>query len=374
MITCLHAGCLPAIVCDPAPLSSQWHPTLTEVVCSAIYGAPLTPEQGTFRLHLNRLYTESLTLWRSADGPGWLKPHLELIMKGEAWPFLPDTKDDNEKITLAWFAAAERWLNKDRKLPAREGISAHCIAKKAELANLSDMETIEYALQRSNEIELAENDINARAAKFYALLNQDIVSGTLELKAIPVNDKSGVWIERPLGQPPHATVTHDWCFLPLTHDLFDNEIEVTRFLTEAEVAASVFNRTTIANDATLVRWIDIRVSLPQAIHLLSRLSDDTVGPAHARMDKSVHETASQANNSYNDSAKIRSGRKPGPENDLTLIVEFANRVYPPNGEKPTGMSRKEYRDVIRREMRSASTNEGRNIRAPSDPTFSRHGY
>lgn len=279
MITCLYEGHLPAIVCPGATLPTMHKPSLTEIVSLAVYGAPLKPGkgQGTLREQLGPLQIEGRALWRDDNGPGWLRSHLELIAVGKSWPFAPDTRDDNERITLGWFAKSQKWLSEWRKIPVREGLPPEITAKAERLAAMSDAEAIEFALAEAERIDCAERVVNARAVQFYKTLSQFVVRDLVNLKAIPVNPDTGIRLQQEPGQPLHTTMHRDHFNCPLVHNLYDNELEVNRFGSEAEVLEQLFNRTARANDATLVKWVDVSVSFDDARKLLSRTLIERVG-------------------------------------------------------------------------------------------------
>lgn len=271
MITCLQAGHLPAINCSPDATQPAGSRTLTEVVCTAIFGAPLKPgrDQGSLDAACAPLRLESRALWRNENGPAWLCPHLELIVNGETWPFDPDTQDDSERHTLNGFAAAQRWLTKSRKLGFAHGLPGELAEKLIRLASMTDSAAIAHALAEAVRIERAECAINANATDFYKLLSDAIATQRIALMAIATDPQTQAWLPRTRGEPPHQTIPHDYFQLPLCHNLFDNYLEANRFSTEAKMLDRIFNRIERMKDAMLVKWSDVKVPSEHASWLLS---------------------------------------------------------------------------------------------------------
>jgi hypothetical protein len=293
MIICLHQGNLPALMCVSAELPAGQNPTLTEVACLAVYGAPLKPGtgEGMLRGQLTASRIEGRVLWSYENGPAWLRPHLELIAAGRSWPIAPDAASESEQITLKAFDATEKWLSHGRKLPAPEGTPADVAARKARLAEMSDAEAIAYALAEAERIERAERVVNARAARFYELLSEAVIAARIELKAIPVDPIDGSWkLSRP-GRPPHVSVPPDYFNLPLAHNLYDNELDVHRHVSEQEAIDSVFNRIERANDAMLVRWTAVRIAREDAAWLLERDLFERVRHRELRPEEAEAEAA-----------------------------------------------------------------------------------
>lgn len=278
MITCTHRNALPAIVCAQSGLPKCHRPTLTEVASLAIYGAPLRPGRGdgTLREAMTPLQIEGRALWRNDNGPGYLVEHLNRISAGEPWPYKSDSVDNDERITLASFAAAERWLTRWRKAIPAEALPPELAKRVKALAAMSDAEAIQYAGSEADRIEQAEHAANRRAEAFYRVVSALVSRGQVELEAITVDRATGEWLAREPGSPPHTAIARQFFNLPMIHDLYDNQLDVDRFSSDSDLLDSLFNRVARSNDAKLVRWEDIRVSLDDARLLLSTFLYDRV--------------------------------------------------------------------------------------------------
>jgi hypothetical protein len=276
MITCLQADHLPAIHCLSAAHQSAGSCSLTEVVCAALYGVPLKPGsgQGSLMEALQPLILEGWTLWKNPNGPGWLVPHLKLIADGKSWPFRPDTDDENERITLGAFRAAERWLSRSRRIGFVYGLPTVLAEKVLSLANMSEGDAISAALAEADRIERSEAVINARAAEFYKLLSDAVATRQITLKAIATDPRTNAWLPMPRGEPPHQTIPTDYFELPMVHNLFDNELEADRFSTEAKMLDSIFNRIERENEGMLIKWSDVKIPPEHADWLLSTFRGD----------------------------------------------------------------------------------------------------
>jgi hypothetical protein len=276
MITCLQADHLPAIHCSSAKTRSAGSRTLTEVVCLALYGSPLKPgsDHGSLREALQPLILEGWALWKDPNGPGWLRPHLELIANAKTWPLNPDTDDEGERSTLDMFRAAERWLSRARRMGFVYGLPAVLAEKVLSIANMSEADAIRAALAEADRIEHAEAVINAKAAEFYKLLSDAVATEQITLKGIATDPGTNAWLPRTRGEPPHQTIPTDYFELPMVHNLFDNYLEADRFSTEAKMLDSIFNRIERENEGLLIKWSDVKIPPEHVGWLLSTFRDD----------------------------------------------------------------------------------------------------
>ena len=227
MIVCLQGGELPAIDLSSDTTQKVGSRTLTEVVCAALYGVALKPgrEQGSLHAACASLRLEGRALWRDESGPGWLRPHLELIAQSKTWPFDPDSRDDAEGITLSHFAAAQRWLTKSRRLGFAHGLPSELAEKVIRLANMTDAEAIADAFTEADRIERAEGAVNDMSAEFYELLSESISTQRITLKAIPTDPRNNDALRpKTPSEPPHQTIHADNLELPWVHNLFDNDL------------------------------------------------------------------------------------------------------------------------------------------------------
>lgn len=205
MIECLHQGNMPAITGATSSLPHCRYVTLTEVACCTIYGAALTPGRGTLRQHLAVLIRECHELWSDPNGPIWLKPHLELIAAGREWSFEPGCSADSREITLGWFAKSRKWLEDLRKRPAGDGATESVRQRKSRLAALDDQQAIEMALLEATRLEVAEGASNDKTARFYKQLSQEVMTGSVVLKGIPLRVSDGAYAPREIGAPLHTS-------------------------------------------------------------------------------------------------------------------------------------------------------------------------
>lgn len=298
MIKCSHTedGSLPAIDCPRNPLPNAGNPTLTEVVCRAVYGAPFKPgtEAGSLAAAMTLLAHECRILWRDPDGPKWMCEDLKLMAQGKTWPYAPDTQTDPEHLVLARFAAAQRWLRGARRLGYAHGLSPALAEKVIHLANMSESSAIEYALAEADRIKQVEDVFNSRAVQFYELLNSAIANEAITLKAIAINPLTDTWSPIAQGSPPHQSIPLDYFELPLIHNPISNDIEFDNFSTEAKLASSIFNRTARGNDSQLVKWSDVKVPLMQARELIAKFdleSADQLQPALSQPSDTTQETS-----------------------------------------------------------------------------------
>lgn len=271
MITPLQSGNFPAIERPAQAAQRIGNPTLTEVVSEALYGMPMLPgcEADSLRTALAPLCLEGWALWNDPNGPAWLVPHLKLLADGATWPFAQDTDDDNERITLGWYQAARRWLTIKRRMGFAFGLPAQLSERVIALANMTEAQAINAAIDEAQRISSAESAINAEAERFYALLSRAIAAGRITLKGIRTNPETSTWLPLHEGAPPHSPIPVDYFELPMIHNVFDNELEPDRFGSKAKAFASVFDRRERQNEKQQIKWTDVKVPTDQAAWLLS---------------------------------------------------------------------------------------------------------
>jgi hypothetical protein len=93
---------------DRRHLPDRTYVSLTEAVTWLLYGECL--DDDAIDQRRRERATGDREEWWDHNGPAWLKPHLELLAKGQRWQFTPDASQDNIEVTLRALAAAERWL------------------------------------------------------------------------------------------------------------------------------------------------------------------------------------------------------------------------------------------------------------------------
>jgi hypothetical protein len=300
MITCLQAGHLPAIHCSAATTASAGSRTLSEVVCLALYGSPLKPgsEHGSLREALQPLILEGWALWKNPNGPGWLVPHLELLANAKSWPLRPDTDDENERITLDAFRAAEQWLSRSRRMGFVYSLPAALAEKVLSLGNMSGGDAIRAALAEADRIERTEATINAKADKFYKLLSDGVATRQVTLKAIATDPRTNAWLPRARGEPPHQIIPADYFELPMVHNLFDNDLETDRFSAGAKSLDSIFDSIERENEGLLIKWSDLKVPPADVNWLLSTFRDDREATDHRPLTTSKPQQSSTWNPSW----------------------------------------------------------------------------
>jgi hypothetical protein len=270
MIENRQQGNLPALVCEAVGLPPDSNVTLTELACYKIYGAPLTKEK--LNHHQQALMRDCRAVWSHPDGPVWLREHFELMAKKQHWQFKPSCSPEDREHALAWFAKARRWLQEMRMQPAPEDASNEVRETKSRLANLSESDAIQMALEAANQLEAAEAAINERSAHFYSVLSNEVATGRVVLKGIPVGAKDGQIMPPKWGEPPHKAIPQDYFNLPFEHDLYNNELAVKCCSSEEEIFHSIFNRTQQQFVESLVRYQAVRVPPEGVQRLLAALS------------------------------------------------------------------------------------------------------
>jgi len=270
MIENLHQGHLPALVCEADSLPTDRNMTLTELVCYKIYGAPLTVVK--LKRHRDALILDCHAVWSHPDGPVWLREPFELMSKKQRWQFKPSCSPEDRKHALAWFAKARRWLKVMRKQPVPAAASNEARETKSRLAHLTEANAIQMALEAAKRLEAAEAVVNDQSAHFYSVLSNEVATGRVVLKGIPVGAKDGQFTPPKLGEPPHKAIPQDYFNLPFVHNFYDNELEVNRFSSEVEMAHSIFSRTQQQLGESLVRYEDVRVPPEGVKQLLGALS------------------------------------------------------------------------------------------------------
>ena len=293
MIVSLQQGCWPAIDCAPANLPSTSHPTLTEVVTLAIYGAPLKPgnAHGSFIATACEWHRAQRAIWRDFNGPGWLVYGLERIQRGEGPPFPANTDDDSEKHSNGFFGAASRWLHEGRKI-VRDGIPATAGEVARSLAAMSDADAIDAALAEASRIKAADEAIEERAGLVYVQLSEQIIEGRLSLEGIASrydgrdDDNEDVWLPFNPSKSPHRLIPDGWFRLPLVHDVRNNQLEIHPG-TQQDAFDSVFNRSRRQNEDQLHRWSHVCMSRKLAEDFLHSLNDDKAAASSYKASQSL---------------------------------------------------------------------------------------
>jgi hypothetical protein len=226
-------------------------------------------EADSLRKALDPLCLEGWALWNNPNGPAWLVPHLKLIVDRATWPFAQDTDDEIERITLGWYRAARHWLTIKRRMGFAFGLPSHLSERVIALANMTEAQAIQSAIDEAQRISSAETAINAEAESFYALLSRAIAAGRVTLKGIRTNPETNTWLPLHEGAPPHSLIPADYFELPMIHNVFDNELEPDRFNSKAKALESDFNRRERENGNQLIMWTDVKVPTDQAAWLLS---------------------------------------------------------------------------------------------------------
>jgi hypothetical protein len=357
MIENLQQGKLPALACESASLPTDRNVSLTELACYKIYGAPLTTVK--LKHHREALIRDCLAVWSHADGPVWLGKCYELMAQKQQWQS-SRSPEDRERVR-AWFAKARRWLEVLRKQPAPAAASNEARETKSGLARLTESDAIKTALEAAKRLEAAEAAINDRSADFYSVLSNEVATGRVVLKGLPVEARYGQFILPKFGESPHKAIPQDYFNLPFVHDLYDNELEVNCFSSEEEIFHSIFNRTRGQFVESFVRYQDVRVPPEGVKQLLAALSGHSEPGRHLGAKTNV--------------LAITANKKPGPKGDLELLKKAALEAFPKtDGVAPIGMSKKESRAKIAKAIEAMRTPQSPHITVPSTKTFLKHGF
>jgi hypothetical protein len=359
MIENLQQGNLPALVCEAVSLPLDRNVTLTELACYKIYGAALTEVK--IKLYRDALIRDCRVVWSHPDGPVWLRQHVELMAKKQQWQFKPSCSPEDREYALAWFPKARRWLLEMRMQPVPEDASNEARETKSRLTNLCECDAIQMALEAAKLLEAAEAVVNDRSAHFYAVLTNEVATGRVVLKGIPVGAKDGQFMTSKFGDPPHKAIPQDYFNLPFVHNLYDNELEVNRFSSEEEIFHSIFNRTQRQFVESLVRYQDVRVPPEGVKQLLAALS------GHSEPGQRIEATANVPT--------VTVIKKPGPKGHRELLKAAALAAFPEHdGDAPIGMSKKQSREAMIKAIKDISTAQDRRIAIPCVKTFSKYGF
>lgn len=369
MLKCLQ-NCLPQISCESACLPAYPDLTLTQVYSFALLGAPLVASQLASAFHAN--YKERTDFWKDEHGPGWMRPHIELMMAGREWTFPDDADESNSNITRGAFAAVKRWVEVGRKLPPLPEATTSWRDRKLELAALSDGEALAAALEAGIQIQLQDAAFQARSLRFFHKLNEAIFAGDVVLKAIPIN-RDGKWLQPQSGMSLYVPIPIDHFNQPLAHHLFEDVIEVAP---ETEEDVLNIDRVAMANEAVSPRWKDPRLSPQHARELLERF-DSGSGIGQQRGLPEVGTRAAMDSGPDFGSFKQRRGRRPGagayPDDEIVDEMERLLRGELSADEKRATSPTDAARMLLPRAFRKGNEEEASVVRRLVDKHKRRYG-
>ena len=200
---------------DNRDLPDRTYVWLTEAITWIVEGVCLNDDACDQRR--NERAKQSRKAWWSEDGPAWLKPHLELLAKGESWAFAPDASQDNAGHTLRVFRTAEKWLAET----GQDAAAAHARV----CTELSERES-------------AERDLQRRLDRLYTHLFNACADQRIVLLGLLRTEDKREHIE-------YSTIPWEYFLRPVMHTIgtgYYGKGELSPALDDTEAFASIFSR------------------------------------------------------------------------------------------------------------------------------------